>query len=151
MTGMKKRSERMQKVYLLSETEEQEECRAMGQVQQRLERDIERLEELKAYRESYGNRRKLERQFSSVQWKDYQSFLQRLDQAVAAQTQVVMDSRQNRDAHRRCWMAKRRKAEALERVVERYRSEETAARERNLQKASDDLARNGTLFPESLL
>lgn len=145
---MKKRSERMQKVYVLSETEEQEECRAMGKVQRHLDRDIEQLEELKAYRESYGSRPKLERQFSSLQWKDYQNFLQRLDQAIAAQTQVVMNGRQNRDAHRRRWMAKRRKAESLERVVERYRNEETTERERNLQKATDDLARNGALFPD---
>lgn len=143
---MKKRSDRMHKVCRLTEFEEMAECRAMGRAQQRLDQDIERLEELKAYRESYCKERQQPRQVSSMQWQDYQNFLSRLDRAVALQTQVVMDGKRNRDAHRRRWMAKRRKLESIERVVVKFRDEETAERERDLQKAMDDMARNDSLF-----
>lgn len=146
---MKKRSERMNKVFLLSEREEQEECRTMGRAQQRLDEDVARLEELKSYRESYSAQRKQPRQCNSMQLKDYQSFLERLDQAVALQSQVVREGQQNRDTHRRRWMAKRRKAESLERVVTRIRDDETADEERSLQNASDDLAQKSSLYPGS--
>jgi flagellar protein FliJ len=138
---MKRRSDRMHRVYLLAGIEEKQQCRAMGQSQRSLDHELERLEELKAYRVSYGTQGRQGR-FNSMQWKDYQNFLQRLDQAVAIQTQVVLDGKQKRDAHRSRWMTKRRKVESLERVVDRFASEETEQQERTRQKAADELAVN---------
>ena len=142
---MKRRTARMHKVFLLAETEEQQQCRAMGSSQRSLDDEINRLAELKAYRQSYGVRCR-EGAYNSMQWKDYQSFLQRLDEAVAIQTQVVMDGRQKRDAHRSRWMTKRRKAESLERVVDRFRQQDMRSEERGEQKTSDELAGNRNLF-----
>jgi flagellar FliJ protein len=133
----------MRKVSRLTESEEAAECRAMGQAQQHLEKEVARLEELKAYRESYRAERQAPRRIGSLQWQDYQSFLQRLDQAIALQTRAVMDGKQARDLHRRRWLAKRRKLESLERIVLKFCDEETAERERVLQKATDEQAQNG--------
>ncbi|MGH8166777.1 MAG: flagellar export protein FliJ [Woeseiaceae bacterium] len=138
---MKRRTDRMHRVYLLAGIEEKQQCRAMGQSQRSLDQELERLEELKAYRLSYGMEGRQGR-FNSMQWKDYQHFLQRLDQAVAIQTQVVLDGKQKRDAHRSRWMSKRRKVESLERVVDRFESEETEQQERTRQKAADELSVN---------
>ena len=145
---MKRRIERMHKVFLLAEMEEKQQCRAMGSSQRSLDDEINRLAELKAYRQSYGARCR-EGTYNSMQWKDYQSFLERLDQAVAIQTQVVMDGRQKRDAHRSRWMTKRRKVESLERVVDRFRQQDLQAEERSEQKVSDELTAKRTLFPDS--
>ena len=142
---MKRRTERMHKVFLLAETDEKQQCRAMGKSQRNLDDELDRLAELEAYRQSYGKQSR-GGQYNSVQWKDYQNFLQRLDQAVAIQTQVVMDGKMKRDAHRSRWMTKRRKAESLERVVDRFRREETESDERTQQKSADELGANRDRF-----
>ncbi|MEX2257889.1 MAG: flagellar export protein FliJ [Woeseia sp.] len=138
---MKTREVRMQKVFLLAEAEENKQCRAMGQSQQSLNDEMQRLEELKSYRLSYGAE-SAQRQFNSLQWKEYQNFLKRLDKAVEVQTQVVADSRLKRDAHRLRWVTKRRHAESLERVVQRFANQAMEEEERSLQKATDELAVN---------
>ena len=145
---MRRRTARMHKVFLLAETEEKQQCRAMGNSQRSLDDEINRLAELKAYRQSYGARC-AEGAYNSMQWKDYQSFLQRLDQAVAIQTQVVMDGRQKRDTQRSRWMTKRRKVESLERVVDRFRQQEIQSEERGEQKTSDELAGSRNLFRDA--
>lgn len=145
---MKRRTERMHKVFRLAETEEKQQCRAMGSSQRSLDDEMQRLAELKAYRQSYGAQCR-NGAYNSMQWKDYQSFLERLDQAVAIQTQVVMDGRQKRDAHRSRWMTKRRKAESLERVVDRFRQQDARTDERSEQKTADDLAAKRTLYPDT--
>jgi flagellar FliJ protein len=129
----------MNKVFLLAETDAKQQCRAMGQSQQSLDDEIKRLEELKAYRLSYGMQCR-EGQFNSSQLKDYQSFLKRLDQAVSIQTRVVMDGRQKRDAHRSRWMTKQRKAESLERAVDRLQRRDTDVDGRREQKEADELS-----------
>jgi flagellar protein FliJ len=145
---MKRRTERMHKVFLLAETDEKQQCRAMGTSQRNLDDELNRLAELKAYRQSYGTQSRQGR-YNSMQWQDYQNFLQRLDQAVAIQTQVVMDGKLKRDAHRSRWMSKRRKAESLERAVDRFRREETASDERTQQKSSDELAVRRSRFGDA--
>lgn len=136
---MKRRTERMNKVFLLAETDAKQQCRAMGQSQRSLDDEIKRLEELKAYRLSYGMQCR-EGRFNSSQLKDYQSFLRRLDQAVSIQTRVVMEGRQKRDAHRSRWMTRQRKAESLERAVDRLQRRDTDVDERREQKEADELS-----------
>ena len=142
---MKRRKQRMDKVFQLAELDEKQQARAMGQSQRSLDDEIKRLEELKAYRLSYGKECR-QGQFNSIQWQDYQNFLKRLDEAVEIQTRVVLDGRHKRDAHRSRWMSKRRKVESLEKVVTRVRQQETAAAERTEQKLADELCTNSNRF-----
>lgn len=130
----------MHKVWLLSELEENEESRAMARAQRRLDEEIERLDELETYRGSY--RSQASPAAGSMQWTDYRNFLGRLDQAVAMQSNIVQEARQTRDVQRARWLERRRKKESLERVVERFRDEESAERERRLQATDDETARN---------
>ena len=115
------RAERLQRVHRLSETEEQAECRKLGAAQRRLDEEIARLEQLKAYRQSYGDPRP--REIGSVQWQDYQHFLARLDEAIAVQARTVQDGRSRRDLHRRRWLASR---DEYRRSRTRYRRPERA-------------------------
>lgn len=143
---MKNRADRMQRVHNIAENEEREHCRAMGDAQRTLDEHQQRLHELRQYRTEYASRQPAGGSISSARWADYQNFLSRLDEAVDAQSQLVRQVQQNRDAHKQRWMAKRQKMESLQRVVERYRSDETRARERQQQKIMDDLPRSAGAF-----
>ena len=140
---MQRRSDRMRRVHTLAETEERDHCRAMGEAQQALDAHVARLEELKTYRREYAARRApgSGAAISSVQYADYCNFLKRLDDAVHAQSEVVMSNRERRDLHRERWMAKRRKSESLKRVVDRACDAEHRERARSQQKQLDDLPR----------
>lgn len=137
---MKRRSERLHQVHRLSELEEQEHSREMGRLERRLQDEIRRLEELQTYRNDYRCRNSA--RFDSAQWKEYQNFLQRLDEAVRLQARLVQERRQQCDECRVGWLARRRKRQSLERVVHRLQSEERAERERALQGVDDETAQN---------
>ncbi|MEQ8206728.1 MAG: flagellar export protein FliJ [Woeseia sp.] len=145
---MKDKADRIQRVQHLAETEERNFCRAMGEAQRLFGDNEKRLQELQEYRREYANRRPNggNGTISSVQWTDYQNFLQRLDEAVRAQQELVLNSKQNRDAHRKRWMLKRQKMESLQRVVDRYRTDAVREGERQEQKVQDDLPTRAHLF-----
>ncbi len=134
-----KRSERMKIVQSVAENEERLECRAMGESQRKLEDDLERLEELKAYRHSYSSKGTLRKGVRALQWQDYHKFLNRLDQAVAAQEHVVREGKSQREAHRNRWMMKRQRLKSLSRIVDRYKNAEFHETERQLRKLQDSL------------
>jgi len=139
---VERKSRRLGRVRDLADTEEREHCRTMGEAQRALDAHERRLEELETYRREYAARGAAAREGASLpsaRYADYRNFLKRLDDAVRAQSQVVLTNRQNRDAHRDRWLAKRRRAESLGRVVDRFRADEARAAEKRLQKTLDDL------------
>jgi flagellar FliJ protein len=136
-----RRSDRLLRVQRLRETEEQAERRRMGQAQRQLDAAAARLEELRAWRKSYAEQRGQLRELSGSHWQDYQRFLDRLDEAIAAQQRIVADGQRQRDALRRRWLASRRRSESLERVVATCREAEAEERARAEQRISDDLPR----------
>lgn len=139
---MPKRSDKLKRVRSLAESEEKQQCRAMGDAQRRLDEHEDRLSELRQYREEYTQRQPQETRgggISSVHYADYQNFLQRLDDAVHAQSLEVRTTQQNRDAHRERWIAKVQRKETLQRAVERSELDETQKMKRLEQKQQDEL------------
>lgn len=136
---MKKKSARMQRVHGLAASEEKSSCRAMGEAQRLLDEQLQRLNELQAYRHEYSSRRPTNGIVNSAQWADYQNFLSRLDDAVHAQAQLVAEGERNRDAHRAQWQGKRMKMNSLQRVVERCRDDEQREAQRESQRRQDEL------------
>lgn len=136
---MRKRSRKLKKIVSLASSEERRHGAATGKSRAQLDDQMARLGELNAYRQGYAEAPQATTGVSSAHWKDYQSFLQRLDQAVAAQQQIVRDSEQNLELHRRRWMAKRQRLESLQRVLDRYRDDERAEQDRQQQRLDDDL------------
>jgi flagellar FliJ protein len=143
---MIRRSSRIEKVVSIAGSEERRESLELGKAQRALDDEIDRLAELQNYRRGYAEKTLPDGSLSAVRWQDYQHFLNRLDRAVTAQQQLILDGERNIDAHRRRWMAKRQRLESLERVVERYRKSESAHDERLLQKALDDLPAPGEFY-----
>lgn len=140
---MKKRSVRISKIVAIAQSEERRVCLEMGRAQQSLDAEIDRLQELESYRQSYTADFSVGDEVSATRWQDYQNFLQRIDDAVQQQKEVVLTGRQKRDAHRRHWMKKRQRVDSLERVVDRYKVDEHRADERLQQKTQDDLTAAG--------
>lgn len=136
---MSKRSDKISKIVALAKSEEQRQGVLTGKSRRHLEEQLARLGELNAYRHSYAARSKLQANVSSAHWKDYQNFLQRLDSAVASQQKIVKDSELRLEVQRRRWLAKRQRLESLQKVLDRYRDEEGQHRDRQLQRALDDL------------
>ena len=136
---MKKRSKKLSKIVALATSEERRFGAETGKSRRTLEEQKSRLGELNAYRHGYKDVSQSLSKMNSAHWKDYQDFLQRLDRALISQQQIVRDSEQNLEMHRRRWMAKRQRLESLQRVLDRYREEEFQHAERQQQRAQDDL------------
>lgn len=145
---MKKRSLKIRKVVALEAAAEQRFGAATGRSRQQLQEYVARLGELNAYRQSYSSRSRSLQNVSSAHWKDYQGFLQRLDQAVLSQQQLVHNAEQNLEVHRRRWLAKRQRLESLQRVLDRYLAEEKQFDERREQRVQDDLPASGNPYAE---
>lgn len=136
---MKKRTRKIDKIVALAASEEQRLGQEAGRSRRRLDEQLARLGELNAYRHSYANKSPSGSSISAAQWQDHQNFLQRLDGAVQAQQQIVSDCEQNLESHRQRWLAKRRRLESLERVLDKYQQQDRAYEDRLEQKALDDL------------
>ena len=145
---MRKRSDKISKIVSVAAAEERRSGAATGESRRRLEDQMTRLGELTAYRRSYAELSQSMRDVSSAHWKDYQNFMQRLDKAVQSQQQIVRDSEQNLESHRRRWLAKRQRLESLQRVLESYRDEEAMHAERREQRILDDAPAKEDLYPE---
>ena len=145
---MKKRSNKIRKVVSLASADEARAGAATGKSRQKLEQHLSRLGELNAYRQGYAELSKSMSAVSAAHWKDYQSFMNRLNEAVKSQQQIVRDSELNLDSHRRRWTAKRQRLESLQRVLDSYTTAEAMHAERLQQRAVDDMPKPDTLFDE---
>lgn len=143
---MKSRADRIQRIVSLAAADERREAIAMGRSQQEHDAACKQLDELRSYRRDYATQRAPGGTVSAVCWHDYQTFLARLDHAVKAQQQTIVDGEDVVEAHRRRWMAKRQRLESLQRVLERYRYDERVADDRRTQKMLDDLPTPEDLF-----
>lgn len=143
---MKNRSDRIQKIVSLAAADERRVSIAMGQSHQDLRAAMSQLDELSSYRREYAAKQTPGGTADALRWHDYQAFLSRLDLAVKAQQQLILDGEKNLDAHRRRWMAKRQRLDSLQRVLERYRSDERAEADRLTQKRLDDLPKPRDIF-----
>lgn len=136
---MKKRSKKISKVVSLAASEERRHGEETGRSQKHLDDQVRQLGELNAFRQSYAQKRSDSPGVHAAHWQDYQNFLQRLDSAVLSQQQIVRDSEQNVEVHRRRWMVKRQKLESLERVLKKSREQDANFEAKLEQKELDDL------------
>lgn len=144
----KKRSRRMQPVHDVASAEEKDIARELGRVEQTLQEQKTRLAELRRHREEYAAKSQDTGVLGTTRWRDYRLFLDRLNQAIAAQERIVIDWRRRRDELRGRWQLKRRRLDSLDRIIERYRRNELVEEERREQRAADAQARTPKVFGE---
>ena len=135
----------MRKLVELAALEERRESIAVGQSQHELDAALQRLDELNRYRSEYASGAQ-PTSGSALRWSDFQSFLARLDLALKAQRQVILDGERNVAAHRRRWLVKRQRLNSLQRVLERYDGEERIATDRLAQKRLDEFKGRDDIF-----
>lgn len=136
----------MERIFVVARSEERKKCQDMGRAQSLLDAEVNRLEELQSYRENYERRMSSGDEIHPAHWTDYQNFLRRLSDAVTEQQRHVLTGQENRDLHRKHWMAKRKRLDSLQRVVDRYRQAEDREAEQKLQKSLDDRPPSKSLF-----
>jgi flagellar FliJ protein len=143
---MEQRSKRLKKIVVLAEIEEQQACIGMRKTQRALDEAVNRLDELSAYQNRYQSAPLPSGSVGAARWQDYQQFLSRLGEAIKHQQQLVSNSQQALDVHRRRWQEKRKRVGMLEQIMQRYRKAEEVRDERLMQKAIDDLPPSENLF-----
>ncbi len=136
----------MERIFVVAKSEERQKCQEMGHAQRLLDAEVSRLNELRAYRQSYEKKAAANCGIQPAHWVDYQNFLTRLSNAVTEQQKHVLTGEQNRDLHRERWMAKRQRLDSLKHVVDRYRKSEVRGEARKEQKMLDDHPLSGSVF-----
>ena len=128
------RSQRLKRLVEIAERDERAGAETLGRLRAELARREAQLGELNAYRRTYAAASRSMPGSTSAHWKDYQSFVGRLDRAIAAQKQLVSDAEAGVGAARDAWMQKRKRSEALKKVFERSRQAEAQAASRREQR-----------------
>ena len=107
------------------------------------ERDAKsKLDMLAQYRDEYATRFKQAAQSGITQreWHNYQEFLKRLDEAIAAQQQMVAVQAKNTAAGQALWQQQRKKLKAIDTLSERHYSSENVLEQKREQKTQDEYA-----------
>ena len=102
----------------------------------------DKLEMLKQYREEYATRFRLAAQngLSPGQWRNYQEFIKRLDEAIDSQAQAVAVQVQRTASGQTNWQQQRTKLKAFDTLSERHYASENALEQKRDQKTQDEFA-----------
>jgi len=139
---MAKRSERLQPVQKVAENREQDAAKAMGKASIHVEELEIRLTELIAFREEYA------RNFLSAgaagmgvsRMREYQTFISRIDQAIAYQQTMIEQGKRAYAERQRVWRHLHSRVLAMDKLATRYRQQERAYAEQREQKETDERA-----------
>ena len=107
------------------------------------ERDAKtKLDMLMQYRDEYATRFRQAAQGGITQreWHNYQEFLNRLDEAIEAQRQMVALQAKNTAAGQVFWQQQRKKLKAIDTLSERHYANENVQEQKREQKTQDEFA-----------
>lgn len=138
------KSQRLKPVTHLAESRERDAARRMGEQQQHLDQQYQKLDELREYRLEYAK----SMQDAGVngigarQMLEYGNFLRRLDEAARFQQQKIEESKRLLEIRSREWRSLHTKTEALNKVVSRFHAEEQRVSDRREQNENDERAQH---------
>lgn len=107
------------------------------------EQEVEKtLDLLEQYREEYETRFRQAAQngLTREEWGNYQSFLGRLDEAVAQQRTLVQASKQRTVDGQKEWLDKRNRAKAFDTLSQRHKANEIRSEAKTEQRIQDEHA-----------
>lgn len=142
------RSKRMESVQRLVDDDASRAAKAFADAKRMLEEQRQRLDQLTTFRQEYRQQLQTSGDHQGIdahRLRDYRIFLARIDEAIEQQQQIVQRSEQEAAQRRTQWLQVRGRAQALNKVVDRYRSEERQAEDKRHQRQDDELARTLTL------
>lgn len=104
--------------------------------------DEQKLELLENYRKEYQARFMAAAQagLGPEAWRNFQSFLGKLDDAVDHQTRIVTQARARSAAGQQAWVAQRTKSQAYDKLSQRFEAREAGKEARREQKFVDEHA-----------
>ena len=116
------------------------------------ERDAKnKLEMLQQYRDEYALRFRQMAQngLTQSEWRNYQEFLNRLDEAIDSQRQTLTQQKQRTAAGQAQWQQQQKKLKAFNTLSERHYANENALESKREQKTQDEVAARGKDLDES--
>jgi len=109
------------------------------------EQEVEKtLDLLIQYRDEYENRFReaAKNGMARDEWGNYQSFLGRLDEAIAQQRTVVEASKQRTVAGQSAWLDTRNRVKAFDALSQRHHANEVRVEARSEQRTQDEHSAN---------
>jgi flagellar protein FliJ len=132
----------LQSILDLSQMKLEEATRRLGELISGEQQAAQRLELLAQYRDEYHARFLAAARdgISRDQWRNYQSFLDRLDAAINQAREMVAQSHQLTTAGQQEWLTKRGRVKAFDTLAQRHQARENYAETRQEQKSLDEHA-----------
>jgi len=142
-----KRSERLRMVERAIDDIERRRAEKLAASERHLSACTAKLAELEAYHGAYTRQfnERAEAGMGGAGLRDYQAFLARLADAVRQQSTIVTRARTERDAERLSWQNAAQRAEAVGRLVSRWKKEEQRLGNLSEQRESDERAQRRSL------
>jgi flagellar FliJ protein len=136
------RSDRLMPIIRLLESRELDAARQVGACRDHLARQRQTLAELKTFQNEYISRFNdaVKGGIGAGIIHDYHRFLNRLNQAIRQQQEVVETANSQHESSKQQWRQQRCQTKAMDKVAERYRSQECFEREQREQRESDEHA-----------
>ena len=142
-----KRFERLRMVERAIDDIERRRAESLAASERHLNACTAKLAELEAYHGAYTRQfnERAEAGMGGAGLRDYQAFLARLAEAIRQQNTIVMRARSERDAERVSWQNAAQRAEAVGRLVNRWKNEEQRLGNLSEQRESDERAQRRSL------
>jgi flagellar FliJ protein len=142
-----KRFERLRMVERAIDDIERRRAEQLAASERHLSACTAKLAELEAYHGAYTRQfnERAEAGMGGAGLRDYQAFLARLAEAVRQQSTIVTRARTERDAERLSWQNAAQRAEAVGRLVSRWKNEEQRLGNLSEQRESDERAQRRSL------
>lgn len=102
----------------------------------------DKLDMLQQYRDDYADRFRAAAQsgLTQGQWRNYQSFFERIDEAIGVQKQAVAQQEQRTATGKTHWQQQRMKLKAFDTLSDRHFASENAREVKRDQKTQDEFA-----------
>jgi flagellar FliJ protein len=136
------RSDRLDVVQQVTARNEREHAERVAAAQRHLKEMEDKHAALEKYRGEYeaGFAARSRAGFDAVGVRDFQAFLARLGEALAAQAEVVKQAGAALDAVRAQWREAAQRAHVVDSLAERWQTEELRAADRREQNDTDELS-----------
>ena len=136
------RSKRLQPVVQVAASKQQAAARKLGDCQREIDTRNARLTELLAYQAEYAQRFESSggHGLDMARLQDYRVFLARLNDAISQQRVLVEAARSEYEKMKSHWLGTRQQAQAIDKVVDRFKRDEVRAQGRREQAETDERA-----------
>ena len=135
-------SDRFKPVLKVAENREANAARKFGQSQKLHREEEEKLQNLRQYHNEYMARfqQTASMGMNANQLREYQAFLNKLEQAITEQEEIVRQSKLSCTEHKQQWTQKHIRTQTMDKAMNRMVKDEQKQEDAKEQKMSDELS-----------